>query len=703
MDPREAEGLSARMDALTEANVRLLRRVGELEERVARIEGRGEAAAFAPAPEVPPAFAAAPLPEVAPEAERAAPEPSPEPEPAPIAAAAAAVHHPTIEEAETAVGLKWANRAGALTLIIGAAFFFKYAVDNAWIGPTGRILLGLLAGAGLVGWSERLRSQGYSIYSQGVAGAGVTVLYLAFWAAHSLYQLVPAWLAFGALAADTVLAGALALRHGAPALAALGLLGGYLTPPLLSTGEVRPWFYFSFLFAVNLGWLMVARRRRWTWLEYMAFPLTLFFGSIALDRLYDLELARVTTYAVLTQWAVFIWSPARFVPAAAQFVAAVSLGAWRSHGLAGFSASSLPLLGAGLVAAHKFRVEGVAGLAVLGFYGAYWEMNPDGVAGPLLVVIAAFAMLHLWLPARLALGHVARREDYAVPLSNGAFALVAGLWALTPEAMAWRGLFTAGLAGAYLAAGLWIWPRLELNEKDRRTGTALLAGVALTLLTLAVAIQFEGFRMTLVWAAEAAALAWLSTRIESRWLRIGALAVAGIALIRLLGIDAALQDPLRHPRLLFNVRFLTAAGTAAALAASAWWLKPRVWALPPYVAAHVALLTGLAMEVVTWFTRTAAEGEVRSAQLVSLSVLMAVYGVALVAGGVATRTRINRVLGLGLLALVMMKLYLADVWAMARIHRVIAFIALGALLLGASFLYSRFRGKIEALLQDEHA
>jgi hypothetical protein len=40
---------------------------------------------------------------------------------------------------------------------------------------------------------------------------------------------------------------------------------------------------------------------------------------------------------------------------------------------------------------------------------------------------------------------------------------------------------------------------------------------------------------------------------------------------------------------------------------------------------------------------------------------------------------------------------------MGRIHRVIAFLALGALLLGASFLYSRFRGKIEALLQDEHA
>lgn len=698
MEPSsEPDPFHARMDALTEANLRLLRRVGDLEKRVAALEGR-EADAL-PSEEAPPA--AAGLEAVA----------QPDGEPGPAFAFEAAVPEPAVEPApppetrlpaETALGLTWANRAGALTLILGTAFFFKYAVDNAWIGPTGRVLLGLLAGAALVMWSERLRGRGHQLYSQGVAGAGVTVFYLAFWAAHSLYQLVPAWLSFAALAADTVLAGALAVRHGAPALAALGLLGGYLTPPLLSTGEVRPWFYFSFLFAVNLGWLSVARRRGWIWLEYMAFPLTLLFSSLALDRLDGLQLAHVTTYAALTEWAVFIWSPARFVPAAAQFAAAVSLGAWRSHGLAGFSLASLPLLAAGLLAAHRFGAHGVAGLAALGFYGAYWEMNPEGVAGPLLVSIAGFTLVHAWLPIRLPFGHAARREDLVIPLTNAAFALAAGLWALTPGAVAWRGLFAAALAGAYLAAGLWIWTRPNLGGPDRRTATVLLAGTALTLLTLAVAIQFEGFRITVAWSLEAAGLAWLATRIDSRGLRIATLAVGGIALLRLLGIDAALHDPLREPRLLMNARFLTAAATALSLGAAAWWLKPRAWALPPWVGAHVALLAGLGLEVVAHAARTAAPGEVRSAQLVSLSVLMAVYGLALVAGGVWSRTRVNRVLGLGLLALVMLKLYFADVWAMARIHRVVAFIALGALLLGASFLYSRFRGKIEALFEDEH-
>lgn len=698
MDPMEPNDLAARMDALTEANVRLLRRVGELEKRVSRLEGEG-AAMPAAAVDTPAAVTPEPvIPEPVAMPEEEAPVWTLEPEAPPESVPAVAR-----ESAETQVGLTWANRAGALTLILGAAFFFKYAVDNAWIGQTGRVLLGILAGALLVGWSERLYRQGYRVYSQGVAGAGVTVLYLAFWAAHGLYQLVPQGLSFVALAADTVLAGALAWRHGAPALAALGLLGGYLTPPLLSTGEVRPWFYFSFLFVVNGGWLTVARKRAWVWMEYMAFPLTLFFGGVVLEDLQGNK-SLIWTFAAVSQWLVFAGSPARFVPAAAQFFAAGPLGAaWKQHGLGGFAAVSLPLLGAGLLAAHRFSHQGMAAAAVAGFAGAYAEMNPQGVGGALAVVLAALAMMLAWLPARLALGRAAGREDVVIPLSGGAFALVAGLWALTPEAMDWRGLYTAALAGVYLAAALWVWPRVAIEEEDRRTATLLLAGVALTLLTLAVAIQFEGFRMTLVWAVEGAALAWLTTRIESRWLRIGTLAVAAIALLRLLAVDAALHDPLREARLLFNTRMLTCTVTALALAAAAWWLKPRMWALGPWVGANVALLTGLAMEVVGQATRTAAAGEVRSAQLVSLSVLMAVYGVALVAGGVASRTRVNRVMGLGLLALVMVKLYVADVWAMARIHRVIAFIALGALLLGASFLYSRFRSKVEALLQDEHS
>jgi len=62
---------------------------------------------------------------------------------------------------------------------------------------------------------------------------------------------------------------------------------------------------------------------------------------------------------------------------------------------------------------------------------------------------------------------------------------------------------------------------------------------------------------------------------------------------------------------------------------------------------------------------------------------------------------VNRLLGLLLLAGVVVKLYLSDVWVLDRIYRVIAFGFLGILLLLTSFLYSRYRTKIDDWWKDD--
>jgi uncharacterized membrane protein len=74
---------------------------------------------------------------------------------------------------------------------------------------------------------------------------------------------------------------------------------------------------------------------------------------------------------------------------------------------------------------------------------------------------------------------------------------------------------------------------------------------------------------------------------------------------------------------------------------------------------------------------------------------MAVYALALVVAGVALRSAVNRILGLGLMALVIAKLYLLDVWSLSRGFRITAFLALGGLLLLVSYLYSRFKPALE--------
>src|SRR5580765_4426780 len=53
-------------------------------------------------------------------------------------------------ELEGKIGKLWLNRIGIVAILIGVSYFIKYAFDNGWIGPTGRVALGLLAGIGLI-------------------------------------------------------------------------------------------------------------------------------------------------------------------------------------------------------------------------------------------------------------------------------------------------------------------------------------------------------------------------------------------------------------------------------------------------------------------------------------------------------------------------------------------------------------------------
>jgi len=65
----------------------------------------------------------------------------------------------------------------------------------------------------------------------------------------------------------------------------------------------------------------------------------------------------------------------------------------------------------------------------------------------------------------------------------------------------------------------------------------------------------------------------------------------------------------------------------------------------------------------------------------------AAYALLLVGGGAAWRHAPSRLIGIGLIGVVVLKLYLYDVWLLGALYRMAAFAILGVLLLAASFLY----------------
>ncbi|NIP57860.1 MAG: DUF2339 domain-containing protein, partial [Gemmatimonadetes bacterium] len=146
--------------------------------------------------------------------------------------------------------------------------------------PTLRVVLGTLAGLGCVVASEVPLRRRYPVLANWLAGAGSAILYLAFWAGTSLFGLIPNTVGFALMGGVTAMTCLLAVRHHAMPIAILGLLGGFATPILLSTGSDRPVALFSYLLLLDGALLWAAHHRRWPALGLLSLGLTTLYQAI---------------------------------------------------------------------------------------------------------------------------------------------------------------------------------------------------------------------------------------------------------------------------------------------------------------------------------------------------------------------------------------------------------------------------------------
>lgn len=129
----------------------------------------------------------------------------------------------------------WLSKIGIGLLLFGAAFLFKFSVDQNWITPSVRVGIGLALGALLVVLGLRVYGERRA-FSQVLLGGGVGVFYITGYAAFQLYALVPYAAAFAFMVAVTLFAFILSLRQEGVSLALIGTVGGLGTPFLLYDG-----------------------------------------------------------------------------------------------------------------------------------------------------------------------------------------------------------------------------------------------------------------------------------------------------------------------------------------------------------------------------------------------------------------------------------------------------------------------------------
>ena len=161
---------------------------------------------------------------------------------------------------EQFIGVKGFAWIGGLALFLGVVFFVKYSFDNNLVPPELRVAIGFLAGLGLLVGGVVMSRKNFPALSQTLCATGVVILYAVTFACRSIYHFeffgpIPTFLL---MALITITAFFLAVRLNALVVAILGMLGGFLTPILLSTGQDNPLGLFGYIAILDAGLIVVA-------------------------------------------------------------------------------------------------------------------------------------------------------------------------------------------------------------------------------------------------------------------------------------------------------------------------------------------------------------------------------------------------------------------------------------------------------------
>jgi uncharacterized membrane protein len=166
---------------------------------------------------------------------------------------------------EQFMGAKLFAWVGGFALFLGVAFFVKYSFEHNLVPAEIRVAIGFVIGFALLMGGVTLRRKENVVTAQTLSATGILILYAVTFACRSYYHfsffgLIPTFLL---MALITATAFVVAVRMDAMLVAVLGMAGGFLTPLLLSTGQDNPFGLFGYIALLDVGLLMVARRKDW--------------------------------------------------------------------------------------------------------------------------------------------------------------------------------------------------------------------------------------------------------------------------------------------------------------------------------------------------------------------------------------------------------------------------------------------------------
>ena len=658
---------------------------------------------------------------------------------------------------EQTLGRNWFAIVGAIAVVLGIGFFLKLAFDNNWINDTGRVTLGVAVGLALLGGGEYAQRR-VPRWAQPVTAGGAAILYLSIYAAFGLYELIRPDAAFALLAVVVAVASLLALRYESIVIGLLGVIGAFISPVLLGPELSDLRLLGLYILLVDLGILGISTFRNWRWFTLVGWvgSYGLFFTGLEYYPDFDPVLTQIVltgvflTFAAATPLFHILW---RRMPGPADlslmslnttgYFALTFLILWDGYsewfGLIAFSLSAFY----GLTALLALRRSGTSarvtvfslGIAVvfltigfplqldgysvaiawtaqgamfvwMGFYLVRWQTRTVGLA------VLALAVAHLLLfDIRMDL-------DGFIPVLN------------------WRFLTAAIVVVAFYATGFFYWRGRDAEGRleSEKFALPILLGIAnlitLGLFSLEIIDYFDSrpyaeyvrsqdnlkfLSLTVLWAVYGSVVVSVGLVRDypmARWAGLGLLALATLKLLAFDAFNVDLDSLTFTP--ILNIRFLAFVIVLTLVSSLAFWFGRAREHLTEYeayvfqnlvIAANVVALWTLSQEIIHYFDGLEArnQSDYFSAMHLSLTVLWAVYGWAIVSVGLARRQLMARWAGLGLLSLATVKLLGFDA---LELHldpltftpvlniRFLAFAVVLALVSGLAFWFGRERDRL---------
>jgi uncharacterized membrane protein len=548
---------------------------------------------------------------------------------------------------EQNIGGKLFAKIGIAALVIGVAFFIKYAFDNNWINETGRVAIGVIVGLVLLFLGNKT-SKKYFTYSQILSGGGISILYLSIFAAFNFYHLISQPVAFFVMALITAMGIAMSFYYDSVFLIVVSIIGGFSTPFLLSTGVNNQFGLFFYILILDSAILFVSFFKKWREFNIVGFIGTILVFSVWFSQFYTNSQLFSTIFFLTIFFIIYSISSLIFNLIYKE----------KSSGIEQF----LTLMS-----------------GVIYFASSYTILNRDyhDFMGLFSVIIAIYYLI--WVVI------VRKTTPDDVSLYGFLVSLAIGFITLAIPIQFKQNIITIGwLIEAVILLTLGLKIRKD-TVKSFGVAVFLLAATKLLFVDSMAGkpddlVVFNKIFLTFIFAiAGGYLMTYLIKKYSSE--------------------DSAKESFFQTKSIIIMFIIIANFFTLFSISREVnFYYEKQVNGMKKELSNPSLNYSGVHYNTPQFKGVNDSIEKIENKKSITLSLFWLLYGIILIGIGIIKRSKILRIGGLAVLMISISKLFFYDLWSLGTLYRIISSISLGVVLLSISFVYQKYKDKLKEII-----